>query len=104
VNVTSEKTEGTQSRPSIKKSRSFMPIASPRIHISEPSTESYLESGDENISFDLEESVVQHGDTPQKEGNSNKAGEVPYEHSDVEASKTKLLYVSVLQHLCKQLS
>jgi hypothetical protein len=104
VNITSEKTEGTQSRPSIKKSRSFMPIASPRIHISEPRTESYLESGDENISFDLEESVVQHGDTPQKEGNSNEAGEVPYERSDVEASKTKLLYVSVTQHLCKQLS
>ncbi|GFF29050.1 hypothetical protein IFM46972_02521 [Aspergillus udagawae] len=93
VNVTSEKTEGTQSRPSIKKSRSFMPIASPRIHISEPSTESYLELGDENISFDLEESVVQHGDTLQKEGNSNEAGEVPNERSDVEASKTKLFNI-----------
>ncbi|GIJ98776.1 hypothetical protein Aspvir_000897 [Aspergillus viridinutans] len=91
VNVTSEETERTQSRPSIKKSRSFMPMASPKIHISEPSTESYLELRDENISYDLEEPDVQHEDTPQEEGNSNESGEAPNELSDVEACQTKLL-------------
>ncbi|KAF7162626.1 hypothetical protein CNMCM5623_007851 [Aspergillus felis] len=94
VNVTGEKIERAQSRPSIKKSRSFMPMGSPRIHISEPSTESYLELGDENISYDLEEPVVQHGDTPQKEGNSNETGEAPNERSDVEGSQTKLFNIT----------
>lgn len=96
VNVTSEKTERIQSRPSIKKSRSFMPQASPRIHVSEPSTESYLELGDDNISYDLDEPVEQNGDTPQKERNSNETGEVPNESSDVKESQPKLLCVRVL--------
>jgi hypothetical protein len=98
LNGTSEKPESIQSRPSIKKSRSFLPLASPRIHVSEPSTESYLESGDEHIDYDLDEPVKHNGGTPQKEGNSNETEEVPNESSDVKGSQTKLLCVSVLQH------
>ncbi|KAF7117440.1 hypothetical protein CNMCM5793_006385 [Aspergillus hiratsukae] len=99
VNVTSGKTESIQSRPSIKKSRSFLPLASPRIHVSEPSTESYLELGDEHISYDLDEPVEQNGDTPQKEGNSNETVEVPNESSAVKGSQTKLLCTSLERHL-----
>ncbi|EAW18527.1 uncharacterized protein NFIA_084790 [Aspergillus fischeri NRRL 181] len=91
VNVTSEKAEQIQPSPSLKKSRSFMPMASPRIHISEPSTESYLELGDGNVSFQLDEPVVQQGDTPQNEGSDSEAGEVPNESSHAKASQTKLL-------------
>lgn len=98
VNAPSEKAEQIQFSPSLKKSRSFMPMASPRIHVSEPSTESYLELSDRNISFQLDEPVVQQEDTPQKEGSGSEAGEVPNESSDAKAS-SKLLCVSVLQHI-----
>ncbi|KAH1307438.1 hypothetical protein KXX11_002420 [Aspergillus fumigatus] len=90
VNAPSEKAEQIQFSPSLKKSRSFMPMASPRIHVSEPSTESYLELSDRNISFQLDEPVVQQEDTPQKEGSGSEAGEVPNESSDAKAS-SKLL-------------
>lgn len=99
VNVTSEKTEQIQPTPSLKKSRSFMPMASPRIHVSEPSTEGYLELGDGNISFELDEPVVPQADTPQKEDSGSEAGEVPNKSSDAKASQTRLLCVSVLQHI-----
>ncbi|KMK62050.1 hypothetical protein Y699_02891 [Aspergillus fumigatus Z5] len=95
VNAPSEKAEQIQFSPSLKKSRSFMPMASPRIHVSEPSTESYLELSDRNISFQLDEPVVQQEDTPQKEGSGSEAGEVPNESSDAKAS-SKLLYKGLL--------
>ncbi|KAF4163701.1 hypothetical protein CNMCM6936_000488 [Aspergillus lentulus] len=94
VNVTSEKTEQTQPTPSLKKSRSFMPMASPRIHVSEPSTEGYLELGDGNISFELDEPVVPQADTPQKEDSGSEAGEVPNKSSDAKASQTRLLNIT----------
>ncbi|KAF4210015.1 hypothetical protein CNMCM8927_003280 [Aspergillus lentulus] len=96
VNVTSEKTEQIQPTPSLKKSRSFMPMASPRIHVSEPSTESYLELGDGNISFELDEPVVPQADTPQKEDSGSEAGEVPNKSSDAKASQTRSLYKELL--------